>query len=193
MAGTDDRGEDGRRARQPANLDPARVEDGDDGDGSDVVDDGEGEEEDLEPDRGPPAEDGEDSDGEGDVGGHGNPPAPSGVAASHHGQEHQRGDHHAARRGHGRERGSPPVPQFPDGDLPLDLEADEEEEDGHDGVVDPVLEILTHGPGPGADDDLGVPQVDVAVLPRAVGPDQRDGSGHEEERATAGFGPQELG
>ena len=60
---------------------PVAVERGDDDDGADVVDDGQAEEEHLQLGRHPGAEQREDAEGEGDVGGHRDAPAVAAVAA----------------------------------------------------------------------------------------------------------------
>ena len=51
-------------------------------------------------------------------------------------------DHHAADGGHDRQRGGLGVAQVAVDQLVLDLEPDDEEEDHHQGVVDPVLQRL---------------------------------------------------
>ena len=43
-----------------------------------------------------------------------------------------------------------------------------------------------------ADRQLGVPQVDVRLLPRRVGPDEGDHGGDDQGHATGGFGVQEV-
>ena len=45
---------------------------------------------------------------------------------------------------------------------------------------------------PEADRQLGVPQVDVRLLPRRVGPDEGDHGGDDQGHATGGFGVQEV-
>ena len=58
------------------------------------------------------------------------------------GEVDQGGRHHAADRGHDRQGGHAEPPQLARDDLALDLEADHEEEQRHQPVVDPEVQIL---------------------------------------------------
>ena len=62
-----------------------------------------------------------------------------------------RGRHdHAPECGQSRERYRSPIAELAGHDLPLDLESDDEEEHGHERVVDPVAEILLEQERPDA-------------------------------------------
>lgn len=98
-----DAGQSGRGGREPARVEAGRVEGGDDDDGADVVDDREAEQEDLELRRHACAEHGQQPEGEGDVGRHGDAPPRGAVAAGVEGQVGQRGDRHAPDRTHDRD------------------------------------------------------------------------------------------
>ncbi len=111
--------------------------------------------------------------GEGDVGGHGDPPTRRTRPSVVHRRVHQTGAGHPAQRPGHRHRRRPRVAELPGPVLSSDLEADHEEEDGHQATVDPRL----HGgePGEGRPPDVhGVlPQRRVARRPDwAVRPPQ---------------------
>jgi hypothetical protein len=84
------------------------------------------------------------------------------------------------------------VPQLPGQDLALDLEADDEEEQGHEPVVDPQQERLRNLERPRADGEVRPPQVGVERGERAVGPDECHDSGPHEEDAAGGIRVEEL-
>ena len=90
-------------------------------------------------------EEGEHADDEGDVGGDGDAPAVDAVAAQVHEGEDGGRDDHAAGGGDDGEGGAAGVAQFADDELALDLHANDEEEDDHEGVVHPALEVLVDG------------------------------------------------
>ncbi len=121
------------------------VEDGDDQHGQQVVDDREGGHEDAQSERCSLAEQGEDAEREGDVRRHRDAPAGSPRAASGDSEE-DRGRHDGASHG-GCDRQRRPAcgGELADQDLALDLEADDEEEDGHEPVVDPVDQRVGKG------------------------------------------------
>jgi hypothetical protein len=76
--------------------------------------------------------------------------------------------------------------------LTLDLERDDEEEHGHEPVVDPVPQILGHRPTAAAQGELGTPQLSVEVGERAVGPDQGDKRRGEQHDPTGRLSAQEA-
>ena len=84
----------------------------------------------------------EHADGEGDVGGHRDAPAVAAGPATRDEQVEPGRDEHAADRGHDGQRRRLGVAQAAGDELVLDLEPDHEEEDHHQGVVDPVLQRL---------------------------------------------------
>ena len=125
---------------QSLDIDAVGVEDGDDENRADVVDDGEGEEEDTELRGKETSQQREHAEREGDVGGEGNPPAAAVLPRAVEGEEDEGGhDHPADGRHHGKRR-LPRLAQLAMDDLSLDFEADNEEEDRHQAVVDPFFE-----------------------------------------------------
>ena len=105
-----------------------------------IVRDGQSREKNLEPERYSLAEDGQHPEGEGDIGGHGNSPAPGAIAAEvEHDKQQRRRDHATEGRRH-RQARLLKRRKFADHQLALDLEADDKEEDHHQPVVDPVVE-----------------------------------------------------
>ena len=85
--------------QQRHDVDAARVEHGDDQDGPDVIHDGQRQQEGLERRRQPTADQGQHPQGEGDVGGHRDPPAPGRLPAGVDGQVQQGGHRHPAEGG----------------------------------------------------------------------------------------------
>ena len=133
----------------------------------------------------------EHADREGDVGGHRDAPAGAAVAAGRVEREVEAGRHdHPADRRDDRQGRGPRVAEVAVDQLVLDLQPDDEEEDHHQGVVDPVLQRLVEVERPDVEDEVGVPQRVVRRRPRAVGPHQRDGRG---ERAAAASRPPRPG
>ena len=76
-------------------------------------------------------------------------------------EEQRRHDHSAEGRHHGRQRRAPGSASSPR-ELALDLQADDEEEDGHQPVVDQVAEVLREDAAPHPEAELGVPEIVVA-------------------------------
>ena len=94
------------------------------------------------------------------------PPTPPPATAS---VEH-RGQHHAADCGEHWQRRDAPVGELAMHDLALDLEADHEEEQRHQPVVDEVPEILFDLEHPEAEVHLAVPERLVAVAATGSSP-----------------------
>ncbi|CAB4873916.1 unannotated protein [freshwater metagenome] len=173
--------------REPGELEVVGVEDRDDADCAEVVDHGQGQEEGTEGDRQPPADDGKDGQGKGDIGRHRDAPAgrqPPGHRGVEH-QEDERRNDHAAERGRDRHGGARGPGKRPDHELVLEFEADHEEEHGEQPVG---------GPGSQREmkSEVGRPhrvgnEVCVARGPRGVGPDQRDGCSDEQQPAADGL------
>ena len=130
-----------RRQREPGQV--LRVEQRDDDDGAEVVEDGERQQEQLERARHPRPQQRQHADGEGDVGGRRNGPAfeRDGVAGVDPDVDERR-HRHAADGRHCRQRGLAEGRQLAPQQLALDLEADQEEEDRHQAVVDPQQQRL---------------------------------------------------
>ena len=85
------------------------------------------------------------------------------------------------------------VAQLADGPLAFDLQADDEEEDGHQPVVDDVVEVLGEMERPDRDVDRCRPQRLVAGAPRRVRPHQRHRRGHRQQHPAGRLDAQELG
>ena len=99
---------------------------------------------------------------------------------------------HAASR---RERGQRELGQIPElalGDLSLDLESDEEEEHGHQSVVDPENEWLREHERPEPDLDRRREDRLVKALGARVGQDERDSRCKHEQDAARRFEPQKV-
>jgi hypothetical protein len=78
------------------------------------------------------------------------------------------------------QRGGATVAQLAPGELALDLQPDDEEEQRHQAVVDPVLQVLVN-PG---DVHVGGPEREVGVTRGRVGPDDgHDGGGEQHDAA----------
>ena len=120
-------------------------------------------------------------------------PQPGAAVAAAGDQQVDPGRHqHAADRGHDGQRRGLGVAQVAVHELVLDLQPDDEEEDHHQGVVDPVLQRLLEPEAAEVDADRGVPERVVRRRPRAVGPDQRRGGGEEQQDRAGGLDAQEL-
>jgi hypothetical protein len=109
-------------------------------------------------------------------------------AAGVEGQEDQGRDGRPGQGGHDREGGAAGVAQPADGEFAFDLQADDQEEDGHQGVIDPVAQI----PAQAAHHDLVVPEALVAVGQGAVGQGQGGDGGGQQDRPSHGLDAQEL-
>ena len=177
-----------RRDQERHGVQLRRVEDRDHHERQDVVDDRQGEDERPEAGRRVPRGERQDAQRERDVGGHRDPPAASAVPAGVDRQVDQRGDRHPADRGDHGERRRPPVAQLPAQELPLDLQADHQEEQRHQPVVDPMAEVVRDRPPAGSERERRAPQPVVGVADRRVDPDERHERGdHEQDGARGGF------
>jgi hypothetical protein len=88
-------------------------------------------------------EQGQHADREGDVGGGGDRPAGEQIALPPVAPGvHQRRRQHAAERGDGRQQRAAAGRELAHQEFPLDLEPDQQEEHGHEAVVDPVQQVL---------------------------------------------------
>ncbi|HUR18602.1 MAG TPA: hypothetical protein VMZ51_06645 [Acidimicrobiales bacterium] len=95
--------------------------------------------------------------------------------------ENQGRNHHPAQRGEDRHGHRTRLTKLSVNQLTLDLEADDEEEDGYQAVVHPVLEIIGQGEPPEPHRQLGAPKSAVGRAPRGVGPGERDQSSDEQD------------
>ena len=169
------------RQQERQHLHVVGVEERDDRQGGDVVHDREREQEDPQLGGGSLAHQGEHAQGEGGVGGDRHPPTLRRVARRVHGQVD--GRRHQDPRA-GRERRDPQphlVGQLAHRHLAAQLEADDEEEEDHQPVVDPVAQVLGDAVVAEADRQLGRPELVVAGRERRVHPDERrDRRGQQE-------------
>ena len=134
----------------------------------------------------------QDTDGEGNVRRHGNAPPSSRFPGTNQGPEENGRNHHASDGGDDGKGGGARLLQLAAHQLALDLQPHDEEEKGHQRVVDPVLQRLLQRPPCRADANLVVPEVVVSVLPWTVGPDEGDHGGREQDDPAAAFGLEEL-
>ena len=114
------------------------------------------------------------------------------VATGVDGEEHRGGHDHPADRSDGGEGGAPRLAQLAVDELALDLQPDDEEEDRHQALVDPPAEVEGELVAADIDAEHGVPELDVGVLPRRVGPHEGDRGGDEQGHAAGGLGAQEV-
>ena len=109
---------------------------------AEVIDDREGEEEDLQGEWRPPAEEGQDTHGKRDIRRHRDSPTFRPIPAKVEGGiEEGRHEHSAEGRGR-RERGLADRGEFAVHEFALDLEPDHEEENGHQAVVHRMAKAL---------------------------------------------------
>src|SRR6266508_4196861 len=83
------------------------------------------------------------------------------------------GSAHAAERGEDGHGHAPPLPQFAHVELAPHLQTDDEEEEGHQAVVDPATQLLGDPPAPQPDGEPRGPHGLVGAAWQ-VGPDQAD-------------------
>lgn len=141
----------------------------------------------------PAAEEREDAEREGNVGGGRNCPAPQrdGIPAIQKPVDHG-GCRHAPDRGQGGERELGPIRELAFHHLALDLQADEKEEHGHQPVVDPQDERLAEHERPDADLDRRAEKGLIQALCPGVGQDERDRRRDHQQDAARGFEAQEF-
>ena len=112
------------------------IEECDHEDRSDVIDDGERQQEQAAAEWHPGSEQGHHPEGEGNVGGHRDAPAIHRSGAPGEGEVDEGRYHHSAQRGESGECGGAGVAQIAGHQFAFDLEADHEEEDRHQPIVD---------------------------------------------------------
>ena len=162
-----------------------RVEERDDEHGADIVHDRERRQEDLESGWRARRHHGQRPEREGDVGGHGHRPAALGDAAAARHQVDQHRDDHAADRRRDRQRRLARGRELSREGLPFDLEADQQEEDRHQPVVDPLMNRQRQLVAGRADRDGRRPEAVVRVRPTGIG-GHHGGAGTGEEQQSAG-------
>ena len=172
------------RDRQRGEREVVGVRHGDDQERGDVVDDDERQQEDAQPRRAVAADESEDAEGERGVGPDRDAPALRAGCAAVEREVDQRRRDDAADRGDDRCREPAAFAQLAHVELAPDLQADDEEEERHQPVVDPVAQLQGDAGVAEANCDLGRPELFVGRRPRRVGPEQRqDRRGHEDDRA----------
>ena len=135
---------------QEREVDVAAVEQGDHQDGDEVIRDGQGSQENLQGNGNLVAQDGQDTDRKGDIGGRRDTPA-GGSGGAVVDQRIDQGRHdHAAEGRDDRHDGFLPGAEFAELDFPFDFQADGEEEDDHQDVVDEFLHGHVGGEGESA-------------------------------------------
>ncbi len=177
-------GRNGRKAEgrqdQPAGSKVGGERDRDHADRSDVVDDRERDQEELRSRRHPVPQNREHGDRKGRVGGHRDTPTIGRLASSGDSEIDEHRDDDASQRRQDRQSRGLRMSQLAAKDLPLDLQRDQEEEDGHEAVVDPMAEVLGDRRVSDAEPQVGIPERLVAADVPDVGPDKRQGGGGQE-------------
>jgi len=98
---------------------------------------------------------------------------------------HQCGKHDTRDPCDQSETGTAAVPERSVGKLLTHLQADQEEEDDHQAVVDPVMQIHVQAERAEIEPDIQVPQRKVSVGQRRVCPHERhDRDDHQQHRST---------
>ena len=179
-------------AASQSERDAVGVEDRDDGDGTEIVDDGERQQEGAQRDGQPAANDGQYGQCEGDVRRHGDAPARQ-RAVGHrrvHGHEDARRHDHAADRRSRRDHRLADLRERAEDELVLELEPDDEEEHRQQAVGCPDSQREVEVQRDWA--DLEVHEGEVRVGPRGVGPHQCDCRGDQQQHAADGLVAQAL-
>jgi hypothetical protein len=114
----------------------------------------------------------------GDVGGHRNADAGLGDGAAIEHEVDQRGDGDAADRAKYGQHSVAQVGQFAVVQLALEFETDQQEENRHQGVVDPMFDAQTS--------DIPVPEPKIALTERGIGECQRH-QGADDQKNAAGL------
>ncbi len=169
------------------------VEQRDDDDDPQVIHDGQRQQKHLETHRHPLAQQRHHPEGKGDVGGGGNGPAGTRhfVRVVEEGID-QGWRQHAAHRRDGREGGLHPGREGPLQHLALHLEADQQEEDSHEAVVDPEQQRLVDVEGGNAHLHLGIEESLIAAGQAAVGQNHGQHGCHDQNYSGGGLQFEEL-
>lgn len=176
-----------KRRGDPRHVGGLPIERGDDHDGEDVVGDGERGEEHLGGRRDAVAQKRHDAQREGDVGCHGNRPAVrSGAGGQVHAQVDEGGSRNAAHRGQHGQGGLAGPSQLAHGHLVLELDAHEQEEDGHEEVIHELLERERGNPAAHNEAHARLEEVVDGLVGRRVGHD--DGKDGREHHRRGGHG-----
>ncbi len=133
-----------------------RVDGSDHDQSHEVVEDRHGQQAEAQP-RAAGSDQSQHSEREGGVGGHRRAPAICGRAARVEREVDQDGKRHSAQRGRQRKRYPAPVAQLSHVHFPLGFQAEDQEEEGHQALVDPLPQILGDAGVAEADRELGGP------------------------------------
>ena len=184
-------GEEPDRDRQRHRVDRLGVDEDDDPERGEVVDDDQGEEEDPQPGGAARRRQGEGAERQRRVGRHRHPPAVGAVAAAVDQQvdRDRRGD--AAERRRRRDPDPGPLAQLAEVELALGLEPDDEEEQRHQPLVDPGVEVGVDPVRADLDAEVGRPEVGVGAG-GDVRPSQRCEDRGDEDDGAAGLGAEEV-
>jgi hypothetical protein len=145
--------------QQGGDVDVAAVGDGNDDQRHEVVDDGYGQDEDAQAAGQPVAEQGQHAEGERRVGRHRGAPAVGRALSGVDGQVDGDGDEHAAEPRDEGQCDAPAFAELPHVELAARLQADDEEEHGHQAAVDPLPQFQRHPGGPDTDGEVRPPEV----------------------------------
>ena len=129
------------RHHQRDDGDVRGVDDRDHHERAEVVDDGERQQEHAQPGRRARREQRQRAEREGGVGGHRRAPAVGAGAARVEREVDRHRDAHAAERGDHGDRQAPALAQLAEVELALGLQPDDEEEERHQPLVDPVAQV----------------------------------------------------
>ena len=148
------------------------VDEADDGHRDDVVDDGQGEEEDPQLGGDGGADDGQGAEHEGGVRADDDAPAGGGLTGRIDREVEGRRDEHPAQARDERHDEPSTLGQLAERELVPHLEPDHEEERGHQAVVDPVPQVHVESEVADPDAARGLPERRVGARPRGVRPEQ---------------------
>ena len=181
-----------RREEEPARRQVPGVEQPDHRDRQQVIDDRQREQERAHPRRQRARRQHEDRQRERQVGRHRHAPALARRRAVRDRKEHQRRHEHAADRAEARSDQQTTVAKVAGRQLALDLEPGQQEEQGHQALVDPEAQVLRDRPSPETQHHRREPHLFVAAPPRRVDPHERDRDRDEHRQRARGRGTQEL-
>jgi hypothetical protein len=191
----------GQRDQRAGQLQDAEVvgeEQADQAHRGEVVDYGQGQQEDPQVRRQLRPRDGQGGDGEGDVGGDRHGPPMRGRALKKRRMPHvdgevdQRRTRHAAERGDHRQGEPARIGQFAADDLVLDLQADDEEEDRHQAFLHPVDDRQRLGKGAQLDGEGLADEAEIDMRPGRVGECDGGQRRDRQDQARSAFGLQEI-
>ncbi|MDT4829790.1 hypothetical protein FQZ97_632220 [compost metagenome] len=185
-------GQQGARHAQGERIERRRIEQRNDDDGAQVVQDRQRGQEDLQRRRHAAAQQRQDTQREGDVGRGGNGPAAQrGGAAGVDQHVNERRHRHAAQRRDAWQHDAAGAAQLAVQHFALDLQPDQQEEHGHQAVVDPMQHGFLEHDGSRLEAQLGFERAEVIRGGGAIGDGQRDQRGQHENVAAERFGLEE--